>query len=114
MTNSRKCNSCLYNDDVIGCKLSGDRSQAACAYHKFSYYKKGKRFFLCERCKTNSVISQLVGYIQIPPRPRLIFWCQKCNDYPIVEGKIYKGYDIEGIEFIKKRTHQKSRSRIKK
>jgi hypothetical protein len=39
----------------------------------------------------------------MPQEPRIIFWCQNCDDYPIIEGEEYHGYPIEGIEFVERR-----------
>jgi len=100
---TRNCNSCALNDDVIGCRLRGQLSPSNCVSNGFSYYKKGKQFFFCERCKTRSVTSQIAGFIDTPHEPRLIFWCQNCDDFPIIEGEEYRGYQIRGIAFVKKR-----------
>jgi hypothetical protein len=35
----------------------------------------------------------------MPQDPRISFWCQKCDDYPIIEGEEYNGYKVEGIIF---------------
>ncbi len=99
---TRNCNSCVLNDDVIGCRLRGQLSPSKCISNGFSYYKKGKQFFYCERCKTRSVTSQIAGFVNTPNEPRLIFWCQNCDDFPIIEGEEYRGYPIRGIAFIKK------------
>jgi hypothetical protein len=96
---TRNCNSCALNDDVIGCRLTGGLSPLTCIKNVFAYYKKGKQFFFCERCETHSVTSQVAGFISIPHEPRIVFWCQNCDDYPIVEGEEYHGYPIEGIIF---------------
>lgn len=100
---TRNCNSCALNDDVIGCRLTGGLSPLKCIRNVFAYYKKGKQFFFCERCGTHSVTSQIAGFINVPYEPRLVFWCQKCDDYPIVEGEEYRGYPIEGITFLERR-----------
>jgi len=99
---TRNCSSCAANDDVMGCRLSGKLSPSKCVFNGFSYYKKGKKFFFCERCETHSVTSQIVGFVNIPYEPRIVFWCQNCDDYPIVEGEEYQGYSIEGITFVNK------------
>jgi hypothetical protein len=100
---TRNCNSCASNDDVIGCRLTGGLSPLKCIRNMFAYYKKGKQFFFCERCETHSVTSQIAGFISVPNEPRIVFWCQKCDNYPIVEGEEYRGYPIEGITFVKRR-----------
>ena len=100
---TRNCNSCALNDDVIGCRLTGGLSPLKCIRNVFAYYKKGKQFFFCERCKTHSVTSQIAGFINIPYDPRIVFWCQNCDNYPIVEGEEYRGYPIEGITFAGRR-----------
>jgi hypothetical protein len=100
---TRNCNSCALNDDVIGCRLTGGLSPLTCIRNVFAYYKKGKQFFFCERCETHSVTSQIAGFISEPHDPRIVFWCQKCDNYPIVEGEEYHGYSIEGIKFTKRR-----------
>lgn len=100
---TRNCNSCALNDDVIGCRLTGGLSPSKCIQNVFAYYKKGKQFFFCERCETHSVTSQMAGFTRIPYEPRLVFWCQNCDDYPIIEGEEYHGYPIEGIAFVEKR-----------
>lgn len=100
---TRNCISCALNDDVIGCRLIGGLSPLKCMRNMFAYYKKGKQFFFCERCETHSVTSQIAGFVNIPNEPRIIFWCQKCDDYPIVEGEEYRGYPIEGITFVERR-----------
>lgn len=100
---TRNCNSCILNDDVIGCRLRGQLSPSKCVSDGFSYYKKGKQFFFCERCSTHSVTSQIAGFIDTPQEPRLIFWCQNCDDFPIIEGEEYHGYSIKGIAFVKQR-----------
>jgi hypothetical protein len=100
---TRNCNSCALNDDVIGCRLTGKLSPSKCVFNKFSHYKKGKQFFFCERCETHSVTSQIAGFTNIPHEPRIVFWCQKCDDYPIIEGEEYHGYPIEGIIFTERR-----------
>lgn len=97
---TRNCNSCALNDDVIGCRLTGKISPARCIFNGFAYYKKGKQFFLCERCRTNSVTSHIAGFMQDPQEPRITFWCQECDDYPIIEGIEYIGYKVEGIIFV--------------
>lgn len=99
---TRNCNSCSLNDDVIGCRLRGQLSPSKCVSNGFSYYRKGKQFFFCERCKTRSVTSQIAGFFDTPNEPRLIFWCQNCDDFPIIEGEEYRGYPIRGIVFVKK------------
>ena len=96
---TRNCNSCILCDDVIGCRLTGGLSPARCVFNGFAYYKKGKQLFYCERCGTNSVKSCVAGFRQKPSDPRITFWCQKCNDYPIIEGEEYMGYRVEGIIF---------------
>lgn len=96
---TRNCNSCINNDDVIGCRMTGSLSPARCVFNGFAYYKKGKQLFLCERCGTNSVTSSVIGFMQTPKEPRISFWCEKCNDYPIIEGEEYRGYKVEGIIF---------------
>jgi hypothetical protein len=100
---TRNCNSCALNDDVIGCRLTGGLSPSKCIQNVFAYYKKGKQFFFCERCETHSVTSQMAGFTNIPHEPRLVFWCQNCDDYPIIEGEEYHGYPIEGISFVERR-----------
>ncbi len=100
---TRNCNSCALNDDVIGCRLTGGLSPSKCVKNVFAYYKKGKQFFFCERCETHSVTSQIAGFMSIPNTPRIIFWCQNCDNYPIVEGEEYRGYPIEGITFVQRR-----------
>lgn len=100
---TRNCNSCALNDDVIGCRLTGGLSPSKCVRNVFAYYKKGKQFFFCERCETHSVTSQIAGFISMPHEPRIVFWCQNCDDYPIVEGEEYHGYPIEGITFVERR-----------
>jgi hypothetical protein len=100
---TRNCNSCASNDDVIGCRLTGGLSPSKCIRNMFAYYKKGKQFFFCERCETRSVTSQMAGFMKIPHEPRLVFWCQNCDDYPIIEGEEYRGYPIEGISFVERR-----------
>lgn len=100
---TRNCNSCNLNDDVIGCRLTGSISPTRCVSNGFAYYKKGKQFFLCERCETNSVTSHVSGFIKNPPNPRISFWCHKCSDFPIIEGEIYTGYPVEGITFVNRR-----------
>lgn len=100
---TRNCNSCALNDDVIGCRLTGGLSPSTCMRNMFAYYKKGKQFFFCERCKTHSVTSQIAGFICIPHAPRIVFWCQHCDDYPVVEGEEYRGYPVEGITFVERR-----------
>ena len=100
---TRNCNSCALNDDVIGCRLTGGLSPSKCTKNVFAYYKKGKQFFFCERCETHSVTSQIAGFIGVPHEPRIVFWCQNCDDYPIVEGEEYRGYPIEGIIFTERR-----------
>ena len=97
---TRNCSSCLLNDDVIGCRLITGVSPARCVSDGFAYYKKGKQLFLCERCGTNSVTSQVVGFMEDPQEPRITFWCQKCDNYPIIEGEEYRGYSVEGITFV--------------
>lgn len=99
---TRNCNSCALNDDVIGCRLSGKLSPSKCVFNGFSYYKKGKQFFFCERCETHSVTSQIAGFINLPYEPRIVFWCQQCDYYPIIEGEEYHGYSIKGITFVDK------------
>ena len=99
---TRNCNSCAQNDDVVGCRLTGKLSPSKCVYDGFSYYKKGKQFFFCERCGTYSVTSQIAGFITIPQEPRIVFWCQYCDDFPIIEGEKYNGYSIKGIIFVDK------------
>lgn len=100
---TRNCNSCVLNDDVIGCRLRGQLSPSQCVSNGFSYYKKGKQFFFCERCKTHSVTSQIAGFVNSPQEPRIVFWCQNCDDFPIVEGEKYGGYSIRGIVFVENR-----------
>lgn len=100
---TRNCYSCALNDDVIGCRLKGKLSPSKCVLNKFSYYKKGKQFFFCERCETHSVTSQIAGFTNIPHDPRIVFWCQNCDDYPIIEGEEYHGYPIAGIKFVERR-----------
>lgn len=100
---TRNCNSCALNDDVVGCRLTGGLSPTKCIRNVFAYYKKGKQFFFCERCETHSVTSQIAGFINIPYEPRIVFWCQNCDNYPIVEGEEYHGYPIEGITFVERR-----------
>lgn len=100
---TRNCVSCASNDDVVGCRLTGQLSPSMCITNGFSYYKKGKQFFFCERCETCSVTSQLAGFVKAPYEPRIVFWCQNCDDYPIIEGEIYRGYHIEGVTFSKRR-----------
>ena len=100
---TRNCVSCSSNDDVTGCRLKGKLSPSTCIFNGFSYYKKGKQFFFCERCETHSVTSQVAGFTGEPNEPRIVFWCQNCDDYPIIEGDIYRGYPIEGIVFSEKR-----------
>ncbi len=100
---TRNCTSCSSNDDVTGCRLKGQLSPSKCVHDGFSYYKKGKQFFFCERCKTNSVTSHIVGFKNTPNEPRIVFWCQNCDDYPIIDGDEYRGYPIEGIIFSEKR-----------
>lgn len=97
---TRNCHSCILNDDVMGCRLTGKISPARCVFNGFAYYKKGKQLFLCERCGTNSVTSQVVGFMKDPQEPRITFWCQECDNYPIIEGEEYRGYNIEGITFV--------------
>lgn len=96
----KTCNTCLENDDVTGCKLS---NSSLCVYNGFSNWRMGKRLFFCERCKTNSVVIQMAGHHLVPQEPRISVWCLKCDDYPIVEGEIYSGHKVEGIEFKKGR-----------
>jgi RNase P subunit RPR2 len=98
---TRNCFSCASNDDVIGCRLKGQLSPSNCIINGFSYYKKGKQFFFCERCKTCSVTSQIAGFRK--NEPRIVFWCQNCDDFPIIEGEEYRGYAIEGMTFLKRR-----------
>jgi hypothetical protein len=100
---TRNCNSCALNDDVIGCRLTGGLSPLKCIRNVFAYYKKGKQFFFCERCETHSVTSQIAGFASLPHKPRIVFWCQNCDDYPIVEGEEYHGYPVEGIAFVERR-----------
>lgn len=100
---TRNCASCASNDDVIGCRLTGQLSPSICVTNGFSYYKKGKQFFFCERCETCSVTSHVVGFMQVPYKPRIVFWCQNCDDFPIIEGEEYRGYPVEGMTFLKKR-----------
>ena len=100
---TRNCNSCASNDDVMGCRLSGQLSPSKCVSRGFSYYKKGKQFFFCERCKTRSVTSQVAGFIKVPYEPRIVFWCQNCDYYPIIEGEEYHGYPVAGMTFLKRR-----------
>ncbi len=100
---TRNCNSCALNDDVIGCRLTGGLTPSRCIKNVFAYYKKGKQFFFCERCKTHSVTSQIAGFMIKPHAPRIVFWCQNCDNYPIVEGEEYHGYPIEGIAFVQRR-----------
>ena len=100
---TRNCNSCASNDDVMGCRLSGQLSPLNCVNNGFSYYKKGKKFFFCERCETRIVTSQVAGFTKIPYEPRIVFWCQNCDDFPIIEGEEYRGYPVEGMTFLKRR-----------
>lgn len=96
---TRNCNSCILCDDVIGCRLTGRISPARCIFNGFAYYRKGKQLFYCERCKTNSVISSITGFMTSPQEPRITFWCEECDDFPIIEGEEYRGYKVEGIKF---------------
>lgn len=100
---TRNCISCSSNDDVTGCRLRGQLSPSKCVHDGFSYYRKGKQFFFCERCETHSVTSQIVGFAKLPNEPRIVFWCQNCDDYPIIDGDEYRGYPIEGIIFSERR-----------
>lgn len=99
---TRNCHSCSLNDDVIGCRLTGSLSPTRCVRNQFAYYIKGKQFFYCERCRTNSVISKITGFLENPPDARIIFWCENCNDFPMIEGEEYHGYRIKGITFVHK------------
>lgn len=110
---TRNCNSCISCDDVIGCRLTGSISHARCIFNGFAYYKKGKQFFYCERCETNSVTSSVAGFMQVPPDPRITFWCEKCDDYPIIEGEEYGGYKVEGIIFTNRMNSYLERKKIK-
>lgn len=96
---TRNCYSCALNDDVIGCRMTGRVSPARCVFNGFAYYKKGKQFFFCERCRTNSVTSSVTGFMQYDQEARITFWCHKCDDYPLIEGSEYRGYKVEGIMF---------------
>lgn len=100
---TRNCASCVSNDDVMGCRLKGQLSPAGCVAAGFSYYKKGKQLFFCERCETCSVTSHVAGFMQVPSEPRIVFWCQNCDDFPIIEGEVYRGYHVEGMTFLKRR-----------
>lgn len=101
---TRNCNSCILCDDVIGCRLTGNISPARCIFNGFAYYKKGKQLFYCERCKTNSVTSSVVGFMEDPQDPRINFWCQRCDDIPIIESYLS---NAPGERYQIERRHQK-------
>lgn len=111
---TRNCNSCVFCDDVIGCRLTSGVSPARCIFNGFAYYKKGKQLFYCERCGTNGVTSSVAGFMEDPQEPRVTFWCQKCDDYPIIEGEEYGGYKVEGIIFTNRINSYLEREKIKK
>lgn len=111
---TRNCNSCILCDDVTGCRLTGNISPARCVFYGFAYYKKGKQLFYCERCNTNSVTSSVTGFMRLPPDPRITFWCQRCDNYPIIEGEEYRGYKVEGIIFTNKINNCLERKKTKR
>lgn len=59
--------------------------------------------FYCERCKTHSVVFKLSGEMQDSQIPRIVPWCNKCDAYPLVNGKWAVGKEYPELEFREKR-----------
>ena len=93
------CESCSWNDTIAGCGL---KHKNKCA-NGDKYIKYRRAYLLpCDRCKTYSVVTKIDkssdknGNVL---RPRIKFLCLNCKDYPMINGGIFRGYELRGIEF---------------
>ncbi len=94
------CESCSRHDSVIGCRL---KSKEQCKNgDKYIKYRRG-HLLPCDKCKTYSVVTK-IDKIQKNNViiPAITFMCVKCKDHPMINGRIFRGYELRGMEFLAK------------
>lgn len=85
---NKNCDTCKNNSMLNRCILN--EKSGMCAKMNFMYYENDetKKLLKCERCDTYSVREYVGGQMSNLPNLHISLWCLKCDDYPIVDGKI--------------------------
>ncbi len=91
------CESCSRHDTIVGCRLK--RKEQCISGDKFTKYRRG-HLLPCDRCKTYSVITKIDKVNKNNTMvPAITFSCLNCRDHPIVNGRMFRGYELGGMEF---------------
>lgn len=93
------CDSCSWHNTVTDCGL---KPKICINNNKYTRYRKA-HLLPCDRCKTYSVVTRVDKIIDKNTgnilKPVLNFFCLKCNENPIINGAIFRGYELKGIKF---------------
>lgn len=96
------CDSCSWHNTITDCGL---KPKVCINNDKYTRYRKA-HLLPCDRCKTYSVVTRLDKIVDKNTgnilRPVINFICLKCNENPIINGTIFRGYELKGIKFTSK------------
>ncbi len=94
------CESCSRHDTIVGCRLK--KREQCINGNKYTKYRRG-HLLPCDRCKTYSVITKIDKITKNNTiLPSITFLCLKCRDHPIVDGRMFRGYELGGMVFAEK------------
>ena len=112
------CQSCSRHDAIIGCGLK--HKNKCIDGEKYTKYRRA-HMLPCDRCKTYSVITKIDKVHNSDannniPRPMITFTCVNCKDHPTIDGRIFRGYELRGMEFTEKylNIHKQREQRLQK